>query len=73
MEDLTQEDLDYINEPFNLSDKLYIKKMSIKLSWYKYTNKTPSEKREYHKIYMQNRREKQMQAKIELARKTFIK
>jgi len=27
MEDFIQEDLDYINEPFNLSDLLYIKKM----------------------------------------------
>ena len=68
MEDFIQEDLDYINNPFNLSDLLYIQKMSIKWSWYKYTNKTPEEKREYHRKHIKEWRKKKRQERIELAR-----
>jgi len=43
--------------------------MSIKGTWSKYTNKTPEEKREYHRKYIKKWRDKKRQERIDLARK----
>jgi len=39
----------------------------------RYSIKSPEEKREYHRGYMKERREKQRQERIDLARKKYKK